>query len=130
MFGRGAASFLALPINFDKVGIRYAAVFPEPVMVVRSHHITGENATHTSLCYSDHIMVRQNGGQAVGLDWRRDTVSAELYVLQHHRVKSRIIELINVSSLDQNERESVTHTDATGSIIVSESMITLISAKL
>ena len=130
MLGRGAASFLALPISFDKVGIRYAAVLPEPAMVIRGHSITGGKATHTSLCHSDYIMVRQNSGQAVGLDRRRDTVSAKLYVFKHHRVKASIIELIIVSSLDRIIRESVTHTDATGSIIDSESMATLISAKL
>ena len=34
-FGRGAASFLAFPISLDKVGIKKAAVLPDPAVLMR-----------------------------------------------------------------------------------------------
>ena len=48
---------------------------------------------HTSLRNSNHIMVLQDGWQAIGLDRSRNAVSTELDVLQHHRMQTSVREL-------------------------------------
>jgi hypothetical protein len=63
----------ALPINFDKIGIRNAAVFPEPnrvilVKIFLKKKLLEDNLKHTSLCTRKNIMPFKNSWNTVSLN--------------------------------------------------------------
>ena len=118
-FGRGAASFLAFPISLDKVGIRKAAVLPDPASLkccvsyarfTRHFHVL-----LTCLSNSNDVMSCEDRWQAIGLDGGWHFVSTEVDVLQHDRVESSILELRgSVSKMPSVGREGGMHTFLTG----------------
>jgi len=130
ILGRFAASFLAFPISFDNVGIKKAAVFPEPAYIGQlSNRIFGSRLKHTCLSYSNYVTAHQNGWQTVGLDRCGNLVATQLNVLQHDRMQPSVLELkITVSCVGSGEVMDITV--ATGLIFASLSTVTAIPVSL
>jgi hypothetical protein len=94
-FGRGAASFLALPISLLRIGIRYAAVLPDPALEASVlHRRLGLAMFIGSTCLSDpdNIMTLKHGWDGVLLDGRGSVISHHLDVLGHDGMECSIPE--------------------------------------
>jgi hypothetical protein len=86
---------LALPISFDKMGMRKAAVFPEPVNTSEQSFLNVRKIPHelTSLGTGQQIVSLVNGRNTVPLNRSWQLVLAELDVLKHDRMNTGISEL-------------------------------------
>jgi len=102
--GRGAESFLALPISLDKMGIKKAAVFPEPenhsrlAVKLQKEDMEDNGYQLTCLSTSNNIVALEDGWQTILLNRSGNIVSCQLHILQHSRMKSSVLEIANRSN--------------------------------
>jgi hypothetical protein len=78
--GRGAQSFFAFPINLDRIGIKKAAVLPDPVEKI-SHVVVNKDARLTGLSSGYQIISFEDGWQSVALNWSGNLVTGKLNIL-------------------------------------------------
>lgn len=78
-----------------RTGIRYAAVFPEPVIESVQAIRCSLSLLLTSLRDGDHIVSKTDCRNAVALDWSRCVVTGQLDIPEHHRVETGGLEVLD-----------------------------------
>jgi hypothetical protein len=96
ILGRGAASFFALPINLERMGIKKAPVLPEPMHISIRGSQRPKVPIHTGLGHCNQILIVQNSRDCIGLNSGWAIILAKTNVVLHNRVQTEVLPLREV----------------------------------